>query len=64
MRKENRRVPGKIRAIGVKFGNAIYVLYCFQKKSKRGIQTAKPDMDIIRERLKAAKAHAEGEGNG
>jgi len=47
----------------VKFGNAIYVLYCFQKKSKQGIKTPKPDMDIIMQRLKAAKAHAEGEGN-
>ncbi|WP_167631783.1 type II toxin-antitoxin system RelE/ParE family toxin [Mariprofundus ferrooxydans] len=47
----------------VKFGNAVYVLYCFQKKSKKGIKTPKPDMDIIRDRLKQAKAHAEGEGN-
>ncbi len=26
----------------------------FKKKSKRGIETPKPDMDIIRQRLKAA----------
>jgi len=44
-----------------KFGDAVYVLYCFQKKSKQGIKTPKPDMDVIRQRLKAAKAHAEGE---
>lgn len=47
-----------------KFGSAVYVLYCFQKKSKKGIGTPKPDMEMIRQRLKDAKAHAEGEGNG
>jgi len=31
------------------------VLHVFQKKSKRGIATPKPDMDIIRERLKVAE---------
>lgn len=37
-----------------------YVLHCFQKKSTKGIETAKQDMDLIRERLKAAQAHAKG----
>ncbi len=45
----------------VKFGDAVYVLHCFQKKSTHGIATPKPDMDLIRERLKAAEAHAKGE---
>lgn len=45
----------------VKFGNAVYVLHCFQKKSMHGIATPKPDMDLIRERLKAAESHAKGE---
>lgn len=45
----------------VKFGNAVYVLHCFQKKSTRGIATPKPDMDVIRERLKVAQTHALGE---
>jgi phage-related protein len=31
------------------------VLHVFQKKSKSGIATPKPDMDIIRERLKVAE---------
>jgi len=48
----------------VKFKDAVYVLHCFQKKSKQGIKTPKPNLDMIRERLKAAKAHAEGENNG
>jgi len=47
----------------VRFGNAVYVLYCFQKKSKSGIKTPKPDMEIIRQRLKTAQAHAEGESD-
>lgn len=44
----------------VKFGNAVYVLHCFQKKSTHGIETPKPDIELIRERLKVAEAHAEG----
>ncbi len=38
----------------VRFTQAIFVLHVFQKKSKRGIETPKPDMDIIRQRLKMA----------
>ena len=45
----------------VKFANAVYVLHCFQKKSTKGIETPKPDVDKIRERLKAAEAHATGD---
>ena len=53
---------GTFRAVyTVKFGDAVYVLHCFQKKSMHGIATLKPDMDLIRERLKAAEAHAKGE---
>ena len=53
---------GTFRAVyTVKFGDAVYVLHCFQKKSMHGIATPKPDMDLIRERLKAAEAHAKGE---
>lgn len=44
----------------VRFANAVYVLHCFQKKSTKGIETPKPDMDKIRERLKAAEIHATG----
>ncbi len=40
----------------VKFAEAVFVLHCFSKKSKRGIETPKEDMDIIRARLKAAEA--------
>jgi phage-related protein len=34
----------------------VFVLHCFQKKSKSGIATPKQDMDTIRYRLKAAEA--------
>jgi len=39
----------------VKFSGWVYVLHCFQKKSKSGIKTPKKDMDLIQTRLKAAK---------
>ena len=57
-------VGGTFRAVyTVEFREAVYVLHCFQKKSSRGIATPKPDMDLIRDRLKAAEAHAQGGGN-
>jgi len=39
----------------VKFAGWVYVLHCFQKKSKSGIKTPQEDMDLIHARLKAAK---------
>jgi phage-related protein len=36
------------------------VLHCFQKKSHKGIETPKHEMDIVRARLKLARQHAEG----
>lgn len=45
----------------VKFANAVYVLHCFQKKSTKGIETPKSDLNKIHERLKAAQAHARGD---
>lgn len=41
----------------VKLAGVVYVLHTFQKKSKRGIQTTKQDMALIRQRLKAAEQH-------
>ncbi len=50
---------GTYRAVyTVKFEEAVFVLHCFQKKSKRGIATPKEDMDIIGARLKVAEALA------
>ena len=48
---------GTYRAVyTVKFEEAVFVLHCFQKKSKSGIATPKEDMNIIRARLKVAEA--------
>ena len=44
----------------VRFADAVYVLHCFQKKSKKGVATPRPDVEKIRERLKAAEADAAG----
>lgn len=46
----------------VKFKNAVYVLHCFQKKSRKGISTPKQEMDLVLKRLEAARLHSEGEG--
>nr|WP_150777787.1 type II toxin-antitoxin system RelE/ParE family toxin [Pandoraea sputorum] len=43
----------------VKFVDAVFVLHCCQKKSRRGIATPKEDMDIVRARLKVAEARAQ-----
>lgn len=42
-------------AYTVRFARAVYVLHCFQKKSPSGIRTAKADIELIRDRLRAAR---------
>jgi phage-related protein len=39
----------------VRFEEAVYVLHCFQKKSKSGISTPKQDIELIERRLKSAE---------
>ena len=39
----------------VKFREVVYVLHCFQKKSKSGIKTPQQAIDLIARRLKAAE---------
>jgi len=39
----------------VQLGDVVYVLHVFQKKSKSGKATPKPDLDLIKSRLKSAK---------
>ncbi len=41
---------------GIKIGKRIYILHTFKKKSKSGIKTPKPDLDLIRKRLKEAQS--------
>lgn len=48
---------GTFRAVyTVEFAEAVFVLHCFQKKSKRGIKTPQSDVDLIKTRLRDAKA--------
>ena len=39
----------------VRFADLVYVLRAFQKKSKKGIETPKSDIDLIKQRLKDAE---------
>lgn len=46
---------GTYRAVyTVRLAGWIYVLHCFQKKSTKGIETPKADIDLIKSRLKDA----------
>lgn len=45
----------------VRFSEAVFVLHCFKKKSTKGNETPKPDMELIRKRLDDARRLAEGE---
>jgi phage-related protein len=42
---------------GFKGAGVLDVLHAFQKKSKQGIATPKPDIELIEARLKRAKEH-------
>lgn len=41
----------------VRFAGVIYVLHCFQKKAKKGAETPKHDIEVVKVRLKTAEAH-------
>lgn len=41
----------------VRFAGAVYVLYAFQKKAKKGAKTPKHEIDLVEKRLKAAEEH-------
>ena len=38
----------------VRFGDAVYVLHAFQKKSKQGVKTPAKELDLVKSRLQAA----------
>lgn len=40
----------------VKVSDAVHVLHAFQKKSKTGISTPQPDIELIKQRLKVVLA--------
>jgi phage-related protein len=52
---ESRRGNAYRAVYTVRFEGRIYVLHVFQKKSKSGQATPKPDLDLIRSRLKRAE---------
>jgi phage-related protein len=39
----------------VRFANAVYALYAFQKKSQHGVATRQSDVALVKERLKLAQ---------
>ncbi len=39
----------------VRFSEAVYVLHAFQKKSPKGIKTARTDVDLIARRMRTAQ---------
>lgn len=45
----------------VRFSEAVFVLHCFKKKSAKGSETPKPDMELVRKRLDDARRLAEGD---
>jgi phage-related protein len=38
----------------VRFAKAVFVLHAFQKKSKKGVATAKADVELVKRRLSIA----------
>lgn len=55
---EDRRGDTYRAIYTVRYAARVFVLHVFQKKSKKGMATPKPDMDLIRGRLRAAAARA------
>ncbi len=51
---ENHRGATYRAVYTVRFEDRLYVLHSFQKKSKKGTQTPRHDIDLIEERLKRA----------
>jgi phage-related protein len=47
--------------VAVQLGEKIYVLHAFQKKSKKGRATPKPDVELIKQRYAQAKEWAKHE---
>jgi phage-related protein len=39
----------------VQIGNDLWVVHAFQKKSKQGIETPQPEIDLMKERLRRLK---------
>lgn len=62
IRADNEIGDSTFRAMyTVKLGEVVYVLHAFQKKSKKGHETPRRDLDLIRLRLREARKHYEQE---
>jgi len=48
----------------VTFAGFVYVLHCFQKKSKRGAETPRRDLGLIQSRLRLAERDSEARTGG
>ena len=59
---ENYRGDTFRAVFAVCIGNAVHVLHAFQKKSKSGISTPRPDVDLIERRLKMVIARYRANG--
>ena len=46
-----------------KIDEVMYILHCFQKKSKKGIKTPKQEIDLIKQRLREAETISKEGGN-
>ncbi len=53
---ENHRGDTFRAVYTVRVGDAVHVLHAFQKKSKSGIATPQPDVELVKKRLKAVLA--------
>ena len=47
--------------LAVQLGEKIYVLHAFQKKSRKGVETVKHDVDLIKQRYAEARERAKHE---
>ena len=50
-----RSSPGARVVYALQLGDDIWVVHAFQKKSKKGIATPKPDIDLVKKRIKRLK---------
>ena len=57
---ESRQSQAYRAVYTVRFAEAVYVLHAVQKKSPSGIRTARRDVALVAERLKAAQRDHEG----
>lgn len=53
-REDLKEFPEEVRQ-DIGYALIVYVLHCFQKKSKHGIKTPQPDIDLIKRRLRVAE---------